>query len=347
MLRSEPPSTSHQPVANGLPTVQELLPCFRDWLATQRDEAKALTLLRALAEESLKVAGSIDPQQLEFDALDLAQACQWPEGDDFDAASKKIKSANLEKYLSSRAADHEAFFVQRGLQHALRVCKRSPSGRHRAQWSLEPYSLVPPMATVDAQRDNEPLEASLSTGGPQIEYEYAAAGAVRPSWLARPLLGSGWFRTKSLRGLLFVCTGLAPMVCAAGLVATVWLMLFMRRPVTTADLAFLVVAAGLGWMLWNSLRSLWWLLADRIIPAADVLLGWSEAPAQLESFKDGNVRIIGLVRYSATCPVCAAAVELRYGEGNERRRLFGCCVEATQEHVFTFDRVTRRGRYVR
>jgi hypothetical protein len=137
------------------------------------------------------------------------------------------------------------------------------------------------------------------------------------------------------------------MVCVAGLVAAVWLMLFVRQQVTTADLAFLVFGAGLGWMLWNSIRSLWWLLADRIIPVADVLLEWSEAPAQLESFKDGNARIIGMVRYSATCPVCAAAVELRYGEGNERRRLFGCCVEAPQEHVFTFDRVTRRGRRVR
>ncbi|MDQ0606230.1 hypothetical protein QFZ83_000401 [Variovorax sp. W1I1] len=347
MLRSELSPTSHQPVANGLPAVRELLPCFRDWLATQRDEAKALTLLRALAAESIKVAGSTDLQQLEFDALDLAQACQWPECDDFDAASKKIKSANLEKYLSSRAADQEAFFVQQGLQHALRVCKRSPSGRHRAQWSLEPYSLAPPVEVIDAQSGNEPVETRLSADDAQIAYDYAVAGTVRPSWLARPLFGSGWFRTKSLRGLLFACTGLAPMVCVAGLVATVWLMLFVRRQVITADLAFLVFGAGLGWVLWNSIRSLWWLLADRIIPVADVLLGWSEAPAQLESFKDGNARIIGMVRYSATCPVCAAAVELRYGEGNERRRLFGCCVEAPQEHVFTFDRVTRRGRRVR
>lgn len=347
MLRSEPPSTSRQPVANGLPTVQELLPCFRDWLATQRDEAKALTLLRALADESLKVAGSTDPQQLEFDALDLAQACHWPECDDFDAASKKIKSANLEKYLSSRVANREAFFVQRGLHHGLRVCKRSPSGRHRAQWSLEPYSLAPPVATIDAQLDNEPVGEGLGTDALVIEYDYAAAGTVKPSWLARPIFGSGWFRTKSLRGLLFACTGLAPMACAAGLVATVWLMLFLRRPVITADLAILVFGAGLGWMLWNSLRSLWWLLADRIIPVSDVLLGWDEAPAQLESFKDGDARMIGLVRYTATCPICAAAVELRYGEGHEGRRLFGCCVEAPQEHVFTFDRVTRRGRCVR
>lgn len=129
----------------------------------------------------------------------------------------------------------------------------------------------------------------------------------------RPIFGSGWFKTKSLRGLLFLGTGLAPMVCIAGLAAVIWLMLFVNRPVTTADLAFFVFAAGIGWMLWVFVRDLWWLVADRIVPASDVLLRWSEAPAQLESFKDGNARVIGLVRYSAICPVCAAAVELRYG----------------------------------
>ena len=347
MLRSEPLQTSPDPVANRLPTVEDLLPCFRDWLATQRDETKALDLIRALVNESLKVAGSPDPQQLEFDALDLAQACHWPEQDDFDAASKKVKSANLEKYLSSRASDREAFFAQHGFRHALGVSKRSPSGRHRAQWSLEPYALSHPVKTLDAQSDSEPVQAGFGTTGLQIEYDYAAAGTVKPSWLARPLFGSGWFKTKSLRGLLFVCTGLAPMVCIAGLAAAVWLMLFVNRPVTTADLAFFIFAAGIGWMLWDLVRGLWWLLADRIIPASEVLLRWSEAPAQLESFKDGSARIIGLVRYSATCPECAAAIELRYGEDHERRRLFGCCVEAPQEHVFTFDRVTRRGRRVR
>ena len=347
MLRSEPASTSPQPVANGLPTVQELLPHFRAWLAAQRDETQALTLLRALAEESSKVAGSSDPQQLEFNALDLAQACDWPERDDFDAASRKVKNAALEKYLSSRTADCEAFFTQRGLRHALRVGKRSPAGRHRAHWYLEPYALTSLVEAINEQPDHQPVEMGSDLDGIQIRYDYVAAGSIKPSWLARLLFGNGWFPAKSLRGFLFLCIGLAPMACAALLAVVVWLMLFVKRPVTTADLAFLVFTAGLGWIFWLSVRSLWWLLSDRIIPASELLLNWSEEPAQVESFKDGKARFIGLVRYGATCPVCAAAVELRYGEGTQRRRLFGCCVEAPQEHVFTFDRVTRLGRRAR
>lgn len=347
MLRSESLRTSPEPVANGLPTLKELLPCFRDWLATQRDETKALVLLRVLADESYKVASSADPEQLEFDALDLAQACQWPEANDFEAASRKIKSANLERYLSSRTSDLDAFFSQRGLRHTLEVRKRSPSGRHRAQWFLVPHALAPDLDSAGSEPDIVPVQEGSTTAGNLIEYDYAPVGSVQPSWMARLFFGAGWFRTRSLRGLLFLGTGLAPAVCIAGLAATVWLFLFVNRPVRTADLAFFIFAAGLGWMLWDQLRRLWWLLADRIVPASEFLLKWSEAPAQLESFKDGNARVIGLVRYGATCPVCAAAIELRYGEGTERRRLFGCCVEAPQEHVFTFDRVTRRGRRVR
>lgn len=99
-----------------------------------------------------------------------------------------------------------------------------------------------------------------------------------------------------------------------------------------------------GWLLWGTIRNGWWPLADRIAPVSELLVSWKEAPAQLESFRAGNERVIGLVRYTATCLECAAAIELRYREGNDRRRLFGCCVESPQEHVFTFDRVTRRGK---
>ena len=357
MLRDEAAPTSPEPVANRLPTVFDLLPCFQEWLDSQRDETNALVLLRALAAESAKVAHlSGNGEQLEFNAVDLVQA-SWPDPVDFDFAKMKVKNAKLDQYLSSRTPDRDAFFTQRGFKHALGLNKRSTAGRHRAQWSLEPYALTSPEETSGPQAADEGnphggLEAIGSVGkenpalaGLQIEYTYEAAGTVRPSWIARPLFGSaGSFKTKSLRGVLFAGTALVPMVCIALLVTIVWLMLFVKRAVTTADLALFVIAAGIGWGLLGIVRQLWWLLADRIVPASDMLVSWSEPPAQLESFKQGDARIIGLVRYNATCPVCAADVELRYGAGHERRRLFGCCVEAPQEHVFTFDRVTRRGK---
>lgn len=282
MLRDEATPTSPEPVANRLPTITGLLPCFQEWLAGQRDETNALALLRALAAESAKVARlSGDGDQLEFNAEDLVQAC-WPELVDFDAAKMKVKNAKLEQYLSSRAADLEAFFVQSGFEHALRLRKRSTTGHHRAQWSLAPYALTPPEDAMRPQTsgeaDREGWLEPVGTGDAapaslQIEYAYAAAGTVKPSWVARPLLGSGSFKTKSLRGLLFASTAVAPMACIALLAAVVWLMLFVNRAVTTADLAFFVFAAGIGWVLWGFVRQLWWLLSDRIVPAGEVGAG--------------------------------------------------------------------------
>lgn len=358
MLKNEGMPASPEPVANRLPTVSELLPCFQEWLKSQRDETNALALLRTLAAESAKVAHlQGNEEQLEFNAEELAQAC-WPGVVDFDSAKAKVKNAKLEQYLSSREEGRKEFFTQRGFKHALRLRKRSTPGHHRAQWALEPYSLVFPERETRLQTASEVvpvdwIEKVKATGLEevalpclQVEYAYAGAGTVKPSWIARPLLGNGSFKIRSLRGLVFAGAAVIPMVCIGFLVVIVWLMLFLNRPVTTADLAFFVIAAVLGWALWEFARQIWWLLTDRIVPAAEVLAGWNEPPAQLESFNQGSVRIIGLVRYSATCPICAATVELRYGAGHERRRLFGCCVEAPQEHVFTFDRVTRRGREV-
>ena len=199
MLRDEAALTSPEPVANRLPAVADLLPCFQEWLAVQRDESNALALLRALAAESAKVALLPDPaEQMEFNAEELVQAC-WPaELFDFDSAKMKVKNARIEQYLSSRAADREALFAQRGFAHALRVRKRSTTGHHRAQWSLEPYALMPSEEAIGPQtaggtdrfswREHEgPVRAEdAAATGLQIEYAYAAAGTVKPSWVARP-----------------------------------------------------------------------------------------------------------------------------------------------------------------
>ncbi|MDP4078797.1 hypothetical protein [Acidovorax sp. A1169] len=350
MLRSDSLPTSPEPVANGLPepVLRELLQCLRDWLDTQRDDNGAMALLRGLVAESIKAeANSKDIQLREFDAQELAEACDWPEQDDFTAASKKVKGVQFDAYLESRERSVEAFFEGKGFAHAIRLGKHSPRGRHRAKWFLEAYVPGEQKDPTALQPVDQPVEPVLEAPSQQIEYGYSEAGTVKSSYLAHLLLGKGSFKVKSARGLLFACTFLVPGILLLLLVATGGLHLLMDRPLRTADLAFAIFAFGIGWFMLDQIRTTWWLLEDRIIPAPDGLVRLTEEPAQLESFKVDQGRVIGLVRYTANCPVCAAAVELRYGQGHERRRLFGCCVEAAQEHLFTFDRVTRRGTRVR
>jgi hypothetical protein len=87
-----------------------------------------------------------------------------------------------------------------------------------------------------------------------------------------------------------------------------------------------------------------WLVEDRIIPASEGWVAWKEESAQLELARDSDgKRRLQHVRYSAACTVCAASIELLYAQGANKRRIVGCCTEAPQDHVFSFDRVLKTG----
>jgi hypothetical protein len=120
--------------------MKELVECLLQWLKEQHDGVLARELAIALARETLKCINSTDVTQRDFDAHDLAAAAGWPEAD-FDTSKRKIDRANLVLYMESRRASIEEFYRSCAQTKALRMVKRSPQGRHRAQWSLERYDL--------------------------------------------------------------------------------------------------------------------------------------------------------------------------------------------------------------
>jgi len=67
----------------------------------------------------------------------------------------------------------------------------------------------------------------------------------------------------------------------------------------------------------------------------------------MELFRDGDLRLIRLVRYSAPCPICGTTIYLDKGEPDFPRRLVGRCNESPREHVYSFDRVTQKGSVLR
>jgi hypothetical protein len=85
------------------------------------------------------------------------------------------------------------------------------------------------------------------------------------------------------------------------------------------------------------------LLNDRIIAAPELFLALDETPAQLELYKAEDERVIRFVRHFGYCMICGAEVNLDSGEPDFPRRLVGRCSESPREHVFSFDRVTRKG----
>ncbi len=89
----------------------------------------------------------------------------------------------------------------------------------------------------------------------------------------------------------------------------------------------------------------------RIIPAPMLLLPASIVNGQLESVATDqirestgrNIRIYRLVSYSGSCPICNCRVELESGGKEFYNRLIGRCLEAPDEHVFSFDRMKKIG----
>lgn len=323
--------------------MRELLECFREWLAANRTNANAYALCSALVSESLKRADSRDPEQMEFDAQALAEAASRPEGVQFESAKRLVERAEVIRFVEARRDSLEEFFRSKGFSQCLKVERRSPGGRHRAVWYLQPYQLA---TTVESEeRPAQPRPAENQNRPPGIEYDLTPAGAVRPSLFGRVLIGSGSFVTRSARGLLWMTLFLGLIALGVGSALTALGFIYVRRPVQTSDLATLVALLGFVWFIWVFLlRPLVWLLDDRIILATEFWVGWKEDTAQLELSKDAEDKTrLQLVRYSAVCPVCSGKVEVRYSPGPNRRRLVGCCAEAPQDHVFSFDRVLRRG----
>ncbi len=326
--------------------MRALVDCLNDWLAGHREDAGAYSLLIALTQETLKRVDSPSAAQREFDAQDLASAAGRPEADDFDASKRWVVGRGLETYASARRQSIEDHFRAAGHATCLRPARRSPGGKHRAVWYLEQYPL--PDDSAEAIAADPPPAGRGAIHATTVQYEFTPPGQVKAVWFSRPLIGAGSFLTKSWRGLLW---GAALLVPVAYLVLSALLTLDftqLRRPVQTADLATLIVAPVLAWIVWRILvRPMIWLADDRIIPATELWAAWSEANAQLELTKDEHDRRrLQLVRYTAVCPVCAGTVELRYSQGPNTRRLVGCCAEAPHDHVFSFDRISRAGRRV-
>lgn len=338
-----------KPLANSPRTgtkgvMKTLLTCLQDWLTRNRGDGGAYSLLCALTTETLKRADSTDPGQREFDAADLAPAAGGPV--DFEEAKRWIDRTRFERFAQARQTAIEEHFRAAGHMRALRVVRRSPRGKHRAVWYLEPYTLSEDSPASDAADD--PGAPAAADDAPHIRYDFSPPGQVRPAWYARPLIGTGGFVTRSWRGLLWVAALLIPI---GFLLFSVLLALgsaYSRRPLQTADLASMLLMAVLGWLVWRtSIRPFLRLIDDRIGLATELWVAWGEKTAQLElALDEKKRRCLQLVRYSSVCPICAGTVELRYAQGPNRRRLVGCCSEVPHEHVYSFDRILRVGQRI-
>jgi hypothetical protein len=137
------------------------------------------------------------------------------------------------------------------------------------------------------------------------------------------------------------------LIAAVVFVLLIWLILWYRKePVTGQDLVLLATGVGFPCAVYRHFSGIFRLFDDRIMIAPDWTLAWKEFGATVEigRSKDPDAPSTILVqRYSTTCPICGWMVKLDRGEPDFPRRIVGRCEEHPREHVFSFDRSTKRG----
>jgi len=200
---------------------------------------------------------------------------------------------------------------------------------------------LPPMEGVVTEEDEVlPLNA----------IRYKRDLSLELSWLGKLFFNQGlkWTPFKRYSYLSWQLLFLISVVVFEFLLCLI--LLYRKDPVTGQDLLTLAMAIGLPWGAHRHFSRIFRLFDDRIIIAPDWMLAWKEfgATVEINRSKDTDApSTIHVHRYSANCPICGWMVKLDRGEPDFPRRIVGRCEEHPREHVFSFDRSSKRGGLLR
>jgi hypothetical protein len=194
-----------------------------------------------------------------------------------------------------------------------------------------------------------PLEFAVTEDDdvlPPNTIRYKPDLSLELSWLGKLFFNQGlkWTTFKRYSYLSWLMLFL---IGVGALDFLLWLILWYRKePVTANDLLVIAAAIGLPWGAHWHFNSIFRLFEDRIMIAPEWTLAWKEfgATVEINRSKDGGASsAIHVHRYSANCPICGWMVKLDRGEPDFPRRIIGRCEEHPREHVFSFDRSSKRG----
>lgn len=326
--------------------LEAVLRCFVEWLEQSPSDQKNHQILLALGRESLKKAKRGGQYGI-FDKREIAAAA-GVEHDQIDLNSW-FRWTDICKFWEARRDQYIDYASVRGIEHCPLLQRKATAGGRNmlAEHWLEIEKFTTP-GTVDSLPGIEGAGGAPSnwrlSDEPFIRYIASQPGEVACAWWLKPWLKTGSFVLRGWRrwSVIGIVLSLALPTLAAGLYGYLLLAkpdLISRQTLATATLLFIFAYA-----MWRVLvRPVLRLLDDRII-AADAATALNEEPAQLEVMKEGDARLIRLVRYTSACGICGATVSLGAGDPAYPRRLIGRCSESPREHVFSFDRVTTKGR---
>lgn len=202
--------------------------------------------------------------------------------------------------------------------------------------SVTPMTL--PEDAFAAETEPPALPIHASEAPPEITYDeemevYPIPGLKRPLKISLP----GW------RAALLV----TPLVIALAIggflswfVLTLWLSDASARVLFQWTIVAGIVAGLVAWLC----QPLYTLINDRIVRAPTLLEATLPLGHVLVLRREGDNRVLRMVRYTARCTICDGEVTIEKGRRQYRGRLLGECERNPVEHAFSFDFITGKGR---
>ena len=322
----------------------------------QSVEVKTLRALCEVAREAPdRLNPNLAPDLWGFEVLDIgpclaeqfivSSAREWTKSDGKDRARPRMRyywntllATWTEKYLTiADALERDGIALRPGLAFLQGV-----GTGHKNRYG---FVFTPPSATPAGTAPVEPdlLQVPLVRYRPQD-----ISGTRLLRWLAtRGLFLGGW------GGRLFVGTGTLLTVL---LILSLWF-LFLAATAASAAVVILQLALSAGISLGIGYALLGWLarlINNRVTRAPLYLQPWSghdDYLLELRRLPGASRNTLYLVRYAADCPLCGDdgrdQIQVAPGRLEFFGRLVGRCHRAPNAHVFSFDHITKRGRFLR
>ena len=126
-------------------------------------------------------------------------------------------------------------------------------------------------------------------------------------------------------------------------VLELWMSDITARKMFQGTMTVGIFVSPVAWLVWPLFR----LLEDRIVCAPTILQLTSRFEHVLVIKKEDETKVVRMVRFTGTCPLCDGLVEVYKGRKLFRGRFVGQCHRNPVEHIFSFDHVLRRGTWLR
>ena len=316
--------------------LEQVARCLMDYLNVHGKNAQLYQVLQFLAESTLsRLAEGMDPR---FNYYKIREGVtRETEGDASAWFSRHWKSLTGDFRLRCEEGIQK-FAADQGLDVYPWVEKHESDGGAGNQALISLIALPIP----------EILAPKKSADATPHDITYIPAENLKLSWWARWLFDENQVAEGWRKWLLIWPTILYVALTVAGSIFVLIVLSHSKQPVTTGDVAAMLIIVLFNWLAYRSLQQFTRLVDDRIIMASESMLGFKEFGVCLELFRP-NAKEVGapkkarMIKYAAQCPVCSAQVLLDVGEPDFPRRIVGRCQESPREHVFSFDRATRGG----